>query len=479
MAFTKIKSDFTLSNGVIPVDCPFIIGGLARLKARKSIKAAIVINTICDDNSLSLLQKGYTAIGGRQLRCYEWVPDLYKSYCTRCLNPGYHSMMCKNRPICKHCFLPHHSDRHRCLHEMCSTLGHCNLHDTRKCYNCAATSHFAGHAQCPACTNPRPTDPTTDRTKLNDPTTSGKHQTRPHPSRYGMPLAGPSNPPPKDSNYEELSLLHRTIRDAQRLGEPTPNQKDILAEIRKNAKPKTSLSTSPATRGDLPDFIALAAKRRETNPNSYASKKIAEKGLFTTEWTTEENQLFENLMDQDAHPELPPPCERTPYEPLRDPSHDNPRCACPIAIQDRPCEYFEIFVNLDQNPPKADTPPDEELTVILNQTAETMSRDSGFQIDITSSGRILIDGQDLGNAKEILERVTLYQPHGDSCHCRAHAPNNIRRADCPNPEPCRCYHLPRPIINTISTDKGATITITTHQPPPSGSCLTSPPPFPH
>ena len=93
-----------------------------------------------------------------------------------------------------------------------------------------------------------------------------------------------------------------------------------------------------------------------------------------------------------------------------------------------------------------------------------MSRDSGFQIDITSSGRILIDGQDPGNAKEILRWVALHQPHDDSCHCRAHAPNNIRRADCPNPEPCRCYHLPGPITNTISTDKEVKVTITTHPP---------------
>ena len=464
-AFTKIKSDFALSNGVIPVDRPFIIGGLARLKAQKSIKAAIVINTIRDDNSLALLQKGYAAIGGRQLRCYEWVPDLYKSYCSRCLNPGHHSMMCKNRPVCKHCFLAHHSDRHRCLHETCTTLGHCDLHDTRKCYNCSATSHFAGHAQCPARANPRPTDPTDDRTKLNDPTTSGKHQTRPHPSRYGPSLAGPSNPPPEDPNYEELSLLHRAIRDAQRLGEPTPNQDDVLAEIRKKAKPKTSSNTPPETRGDTPDFLALAAKRRETHPTPYSSrKKNPGTGLFATEWTAAENQLFEDLMTQDAHPELPPPRERTPYEPLRDPSHDNPRCTCPIAIQDRPCEYFEIFVNLDLNPPQTDAPPDEELSEILNQTAQTMSRDSGYQIDITSSGRILIDGQDPGNAKEILEWVALYRPHGDSCHCRAHAPDNTTRANCPNPTPCRCYHLPGPIINTISTKHGNDVTITTHPP---------------
>ena len=45
-SFTKIKSNFALSKGIIPIDHPLIIGGLARLKAQKSIKAAIVINTI-------------------------------------------------------------------------------------------------------------------------------------------------------------------------------------------------------------------------------------------------------------------------------------------------------------------------------------------------------------------------------------------------------------------------------------------------
>ena len=415
-AFTKIKSDFALSNGVTPVDRPFIIGGLARLNAQKSIKAAIVINTIRDENSLSLLQKGYAAISGRQLRCYEWVPDLYKSYCTRCLNPGHHSMMCKNRPICKHCFLPHHSDRHRCLHETCSTRGHCDLHDTRKCYNCSATSHFAGHDQCPARANPRTTDPTDDRTKLNDPTTSGKHQTRPHPSRFGPPLAAPSNPPPEDPNYEELSLLHRALRDAQRLGEPTPNQDDILAEIRKNAKPTPNENPSsphpsdrPAARGDSPDFIALAQKRRETicTPYTSGSKPAPDASLFATEWTPEENQLFENLMNQDAHPKVPPR-ERTPYEALRDPTHDNPRCACPIAIQDRPCGYFEVFINLDNQPPPTEVQPDAELTTILEETAAVMSRDYGLRIDITSRGRMLVDGQDPSNTKGVIECAALY-----------------------------------------------------------------------
>ena len=466
-AFTKIKSDFALSNGVTPVDRPFIIGGLARLKAQKSTKAAIVINTIRDENSLSLLQKGYAAIGGRQLRCYEWVPDLYKSYCTRCLNPGHHSMMCKNRPTCKFCFLPHHSDRHRCLHDTCSTLGHCDLHDTRKCYNCSATSHFAGHDHCPARANPRSTDPTDDRTKLNDPTTSGKHQTRPHPSRFGPPLAGPSNPPPEDANYEELSLLHRAIRDAQRLGEPTPRQEDILEEIRRKAKPKPLPPPTdlPATRRDSPDFIALAQKRRETLsiPYNSNSKPAPETGLFTTEWTPEENRLFEDLMNQDAHPEAPPR-ERTPYEPLRDPTHNNPRCTCPIAIQDRPCEYFEIFINLDNQPPPTDVQPDAELTTILEETAAAMSRDSGLQIDITSSGRMLIDGQDPVNTKGAIEWAALYQPHGPSCHCRALATNNIQRRDCPNPIPCRCYHLPGPITTIITTEPGAQVFITSHPP---------------
>ena len=195
-AFIKIKSDFALSNGITPIDRPCIIGGLPRLKAQKSTKAAIVINIIRDENSLRLLQNGRDAIGGRQLNCYEWVPDLYKSYCTHCLSPGHHSMMCKNQPVCKYCFLSHHSDRHRCLHDTCLTLGHCDLHDTRKCYNCQATTHFAGHDLCPARANPRPTDPDNTREKLNDPTTSGRHHDRPHPSRRGPPLRRPEAPPP-------------------------------------------------------------------------------------------------------------------------------------------------------------------------------------------------------------------------------------------------------------------------------------------
>ena len=146
-------------------------------------------------------------------------------------------MMCKNRPVCQHCFLAHHSDRHRYLHKSCSTLGHCDLHDTRKCYNCSAISHFAVHDQCPTRTSPCPADPGDDQTKVNNPTTSGKHQTRPHLSRYSPPLAGPSNPPPKEANYEELRFLHRTLRNAQRLDEPTPAMNDVLAEIRGHTTP--------------------------------------------------------------------------------------------------------------------------------------------------------------------------------------------------------------------------------------------------
>ena len=456
-AYIKIKSDFALSNGVIPVDRPFIIGGLARLKASKSIKAAIVINTIRDENSLALLSKGYAAIGGRQLRCYEWVPDLYKSYCTRCLSPGHHSMMCKNRPICKYCFLAHHSDRHRCLHETCPTMGLCDLHDTRKCYNCSATSHFAGHDHCPARSTPRPTDPRDDHTKLNDPTTSGKHQTRPRPSRYGPPLAGPSDPPPEEANYEELSLLHRTLRDAQRLGEPTPAIKDVLAAIRgpKASPPPTPQPGKRTPGGDSPDFLSLAAKRRATIPTPYASKSAPSEGIFATEWSREENQLFENLMAQDDHPEVSPQ-EPPPHLPLRDPSHDNPRCVCPVAIQDRHCEYFEIFINLDQQ--TTDVQPDAELTAILEETAQTMSRDSGHTINITSSGRILEDGHDPGNSKEILEWVALYKPHGDACHCKANPTANITRKDCANPVPCRCHHLPGPVTSTITSEGNMVIT---------------------
>ena len=205
--------------------------------------------------------------------------------------------------------------------------------------------------------------------------------------------------------------------------------------------------------------MRLAAKRRTTNPTPYTSKLAPEEGIFATEWTREENHLFENLIAQDDHPEVPPR-NPTRHPPLRDPSHDNPRCACPVAIQDRPCEYFEIFINLD--PQTTDAQPDAELTAILDETAQTMSRDSGHTINITSSGRILVDGQDPGNSKEILEWVALYKPHGDTCHCKANPPANIARKDCPNPIPCRCHHLPGPITNTITSE--GNVVITKHPP---------------
>ena len=92
--------------------------------------------------------------------------------------------------------------------------------------------------------------------------------------------------------------------------------------------------------------MSLAAKCRTTNPIPYTSRSAPTEGLFATEWTPEENRPFKNLMAQDDHPEVPP-CDPTPHEPLRDPSRDNPRCACPEAIQGRPCEHFKIFINLD------------------------------------------------------------------------------------------------------------------------------------
>ena len=223
-------------------------------------------------------------------------------------------------------------------------------------------------------------------------------------------------------------------------------------------------SESPAPRGDTPGFLSLAAKRRATRPTPYSSKSDPGGGLFQTKWSPGEEALFEKLLAQD-NPPPPRPRQRTPYEPLGDPSHDNPRCACPIAIQDRPCEYLEIFINLDQNPPPLpDAQPNPELENILSEAARTMSNNSGHEISIPTSGRILIDGEDPGNTKEVLEWAARFKPHGDSCHCRAYAPHNPTPQECPNPTPCQCHHRRGPVIATIATESASNVTITRHPP---------------
>ena len=73
------------------------------------------------------------------------------------------------------------------------------------CDNCNSHSHFAGDEICPNRRIHRSIDTEDPRQVLHDPTTSGKHTARPHPSRRGMPPPSILAPaPPESISLEDL-----------------------------------------------------------------------------------------------------------------------------------------------------------------------------------------------------------------------------------------------------------------------------------
>ena len=130
--------------------------------------------------------------------------------------------MCRNIHRCKICHYHHPSDRHRCSN--CDARGFCPLHDLKVCYNCNSFSYFAGDEKCPNRTLHRSIDTEDSLQVLHDPTTSGMHTGRPHPSRSGMPLPSVASPreqrpsSPISVSSEDLdaaidAIPHSRVRD--------------------------------------------------------------------------------------------------------------------------------------------------------------------------------------------------------------------------------------------------------------------------
>ena len=191
-ALERLKADFSSSNAVEAVDRPFAVGTLAGMKSNGINQCAFVVNLIRNPASEELAKGELAAIAGCRVFCREWFPDAHRSYCDRCLSPGHHQIMCRNRHRCKFCHRRHPSDRHRC--ETCENRGFCPSHDQKVCYNCNSHSHFSGDEKCPNRTMHRSIDTEDPRQILHDPTTPGRHTARPHPSRRGMPLPAAPSP---------------------------------------------------------------------------------------------------------------------------------------------------------------------------------------------------------------------------------------------------------------------------------------------
>ena len=413
-ALELLKTDISTSNAVEAVDRPFTIGTLASLKANKMTHCAFVINLIRSPASLELLRSGHITIGGRRAICREWFPDAHRSYCDRCLSPGHHQIMCRNKSVCKFCKKPHLSNRHRC--DTCNSNGFCPAHDHKECYNCNSRVHFAGDEKCPNRTLHKSIDPEEQRGQLHDPNSTGRHPlSSAHPSRFGPPLPSvPSDAISISSDDLDAAIdnnttshrdrINRMINDAINLGD-IPNT-DLIPDEDTGIVDHTDTHWRPCQ-------CPLDQLDRITCPNT-----------------------------KDA---------------IYDISHDHPFCLCPYYSKELRCRFFERFID---EPVTSHTPPDPQLTEIIQQASSEISRQQKRTISITSSGRILIEGidPDSPNYQEWTTRIN-YRPHGDLCHCKASPNNNVPRTHCPNrnSEFCPCYHLPGPVAGIIEISNSGKI----------------------
>ena len=429
-ALDRLKKDISSSNAVEAVDRPFTIGTLASLKANRMTTCAFVVNLIRSPASIELIRTGMISIGGRRANCREWFPDAHRSYCDRCLTPGHHQIMCRNRTVCKYCKLSHLSDRHRC--NTCQSRGFCPAHDTKSCHNCDSTAHFAGDDKCPNRTLHRSIDPEKQRGYLHDPTTSGRHLTTPHPSRFGPPL-------------------------------PTANRAESISSE------------------DLDNAIDLMTQEEISKVNNAINQAINEDMIPDIDLIPDDDTTSVDHTDSHWRPcQCNPatmnlhPCPNT-ADSIYDISHDHPFCLCPPYLKERRCQYFNIFIDQTSSPP---THPDPQLTNILNTAASDLSRSLNKNIYVTTSGRILVEGIDPDTPEYNEWSSGLnYRPHGDTCHCKASPSNNIPRTHCPNrlTDDCQCYHLPGPIAGLISITGAETInTYKTTKPPKQSHRVTKP-----
>lgn len=358
-ALERLKLDISSSNAVEAVDRPFAVGTLASMKSRGMEHCAFVVNLIRNPESEELARTGLAAVAGRRVQCREWFPDAHRSYCDRCLSPGHHHIMCRNRHTCKFCHFHHPSDRHRC--SVCDSRGFCPSHDQKVCYNCSSTQHFAGDERCPNRTVHRSIDTEHPRQVLHDPTTSGKHTGRPHPSRRGMPLPGVAapprtrNPPPPPSiTSEELdeaidALPHSRLRDF-----------DIALDDAIELSERTGRDI------DLP---------------------IPDDDNDSTDFTDTHWRACECDLASMHHV----PCPNT-RDAVYDITHDHPYCRCASANKNLRYRFFERFI--DGSTPPGSPPADPDLEVILANSSADLSRKHNCTISITTSGRILVEGLD-------------------------------------------------------------------------------------
>ena len=428
-ALERLKADISSSNGVEAVDRPFAVGTLAGMKSNNREHCAFVINLIRNPASEGLARSELAAVAGCRVFCREWFPDAHRSYCDRCLSPGHHLIMCRNRHRCKFCHSHHPSDRHRC--SSCDARGFCPSHDLKICFNCTSHQHFAGDEKCPNRTMHRSINTEDLRQILHDPTTSGRYPSRPHPSRRGMllpsvPATRPRPSPPASITSEDLDAAI----DAIAIPDTRPGNFDAaLAE---------AIELSERSGEDL----LLALPNEDTDSTDYTD----------THW-----RACECALDTMQH--VPCPATR---DLAYDITHDHPYCRCIAADKNRRCRFFERFI--DGSTPPGSPPADPELEAILTRSSEELSRKHDRTISITTSGRILVEGLD-PDTPEYVQWIQNedYRPHGQTCHCKSSPSQNLRRAACPNHHlcPCPCYHLPGPLAGIIEITGSQRINVRT------------------
>ena len=436
-ALERLKADVSSSNAVEAVDRPFAVGTLAGMKSRGIDHCAFVINLIRNPASEELAGNELAAVAGRRVFCREWFPDAHRSYCDRCLAPGHHQIMCRNRHRCKFCHRHHPSDRHRC--ETCENRGFCPSHDQKICYNCNSRSHFSGDEKCPNRTMHRSIDTEDPRQILHDPTTSGRHTARPHPSRRGPPLLNDPPPPPASITSEDLDAAIDAI---------------AIPDVRP---------------GNFDAALAEAIERSERS-GSPLELPLPDDDVDSMDYTDTHWRICECDLDTMQHV----PCPNT-RDLVYDITHDHPFCRWIAAEKNLRCKFFERFI--EGSTPPGSPPADPELETILTQSSADLSRKHNRTISITTSGRILVEGLD-PDTPEYAEwiRNEEYRPHGATCHCKSSPSHNLRRAACPNhfADPCPCYHLPGPLAGIIEVTGSKRINVRTAKSTDSRNRVTKP-----
>ena len=440
-ALERLKADVSSSNAVEAVDRPFAIGTFVGMKSRNQDHCAFVVNLIRNPASEELARTELAAVAGRRVFCREWFPDAHRSYCSRCLSPGHHHMMCRNRHRCKFCHFHHPSDRHRC--STCDSQGFCPSHDQKVCYNCNSFSHFAGDEKCPDRTVHRSIDTENPGQVLHDPTTSGKHTGRPHPSRRGLPLPL-ANPPPPRPTSPVISISSDDL-DAAIDALPESRLRDF----------DIALNSAIDQSERLGQEIVIPVPDEDTDSTDYTD----------THW-----RACECALDDMSRT----PCPAT-RDLAYDITHDHPYCRCTATDKNLRCRFFERFI--DGSTPPGSPPADPELGAILANSSEELSKKHNRTISITTSGRILVEGLD-PDTPEYAEWIhnETYRPHGPTCHCKSSPAQNLRRAACPNHflDTCPCYHLPGPLAGIIEVAGSPRINVRTAKSTDSRNRITKP-----